>query len=84
MNWSGDKKNAAEQFRDIVSAINSVDNISNIRIDTNIYDYIYDVFDVYKDDEENVEFLKKLLETRIYITYIICSLIMPHLNAIIV
>mgnify|MGYP001160421272 FL=1 len=68
LNWSGDKKNAAKQFQDIVSVINNVNNISNIRIDTNVYDYIYDVFDVYKDDKKNVELLKKLLETRIYIT----------------
>nr|WP_301863148.1 AAA family ATPase [Methanobrevibacter smithii] len=66
--WNGDKKNAAKQFKDIVNAINNVDNISNIRIDINMYDYIYDVFKVYEDDKENVELLKKLLETRIYIT----------------
>lgn len=66
--WNRDIKSAKSQFVEIVSAINNNENISNLNINMQMYDYIYDVYATYKSDIKSVVLLEKLIKTRIYIT----------------
>lgn len=66
--WNRDIKSAKSQFGEIVNAINNNENISNLNINMQMYDYIYDVYATYKSDIKSVVLLEKLIKTRIYIT----------------
>ena len=66
--WSKKIKKAELQFDDIVNAIEKNENISNLNIDMNMYDYLYDVYNVYKNNSKYESLLEKTIKTRIYIT----------------
>ena len=61
-------KKAEEYFKPIMSWINNTDNISNININFEYYEYLYDVFYTLSYKHKNLLLAKKSLLLRIYIT----------------
>lgn len=67
--WAKENDKAAEQFKDMISIIlNQSDNISNISIKMESYEYLNDIYTLYKNKKGQSELLKKVIKTRIYIT----------------
>lgn len=61
-------KKAEEQFKPIISWVNNSDNISNININFEYYEYLYDVFYTLMHKNNSLFLAKKSLLLRIYIT----------------
>lgn len=59
---------ALKGFEPIISAVLSENNISNISIDTSIYDYIDDILELVKDNEKYKDIAQKLINAKIYIS----------------
>ena len=64
--WLNQKKKAKKCFLDGVNEIANLSNYSNINVDINIYDYLYDIFKLYIKGNHSIS--KKALVVRIYIT----------------
>ena len=66
--WAKDNVKAQNCFSPTVELLLSTNNHSNYNIDFEIYDYLYDIYDLYKGKKSNQELLKKIILTKIYIT----------------
>lgn len=66
--WNRNIKEAEFQFTEISSVIAKNENISNLNINMEMYDYLYDVYNLYKNNTKFEFLLEKILKTRIYIT----------------
>lgn len=65
--WNGDNNKALKVFKPIVDDISQTDNISNIEIDTGIYEYLDDILELFRDNEQYRELIKKIIQIKIYI-----------------
>ena len=54
-------------FKPIIDNINKTNNISNIEIDTGIYEYLDDILELFRDNEHYSELTKKIIQIKIYI-----------------
>ena len=66
--WIGEEKEAKNKYNPIVKIVQNSNNFSNLNIDLDIYDFLYDVFDLYKNSDDNQKLLINLLNIKIYIT----------------
>ena len=48
--WNGDNNKSLEVFKPIIDNINKTNNISNIEIDTGIYEYLDDILELFRDN----------------------------------
>lgn len=65
--WAGFLSEAREYFSEAAYQIEHIDNCSNICIDANLYDYLYTMYDAFKNSN-NEALLKNIILARIYIT----------------
>ena len=66
--WKSNPDEAKKYFSDSLFKLNNIDNYSNIEIDEDIYDYLYTIYDLFKDNKTYSTLLKNIIMVRIYIT----------------
>ena len=66
--WDGQESQAVKRFAEIIKYLNEMENISNINVRMDLYDYLFDVFEVCSSRKENTDLTKKLINMRLYIT----------------
>jgi hypothetical protein len=66
--WAKNIVEAEKCFSSAVELLLSINNHSNYNIDIGIYDYLYDIYNLYKGKKSNRALLKKIISARIYIT----------------
>ena len=66
--WNNKDYVAKDKFLPIIQLTKNYVGISNLNVDMDIYDFLYDVYDAFKKDKNYKEELKSLLNTKIYIT----------------
>lgn len=66
--WNNEKLKANQKFSNIIKYISNMDNISNLNVKMEMYDYLFDVFEVSSGCKENIDLIKKLINVRLYIT----------------
>lgn len=66
--WTNQYNLALEEFQPIITAVSRETNLSNISIDTSIYDYIDDILTIIKSQEKYKDVAQKLINAKIYIT----------------
>lgn len=64
--WHKEQKLAKKYFQCGVNEISNISNYSNINIDSNLYEYLFDIFGLYKKTE--CEIAKNALISRIYLS----------------
>lgn len=65
--WRNDYSNAKICFSDTINELRTINNYSNINIDTKIYDYLYVIYKIFEKSND-ADLLKNIILTRIYIT----------------
>jgi len=65
--WDGKRKEARHCFEPSVQQLREIRNFSAVQIDISIYEYLFDILDLYKNDTSETELLKKIFLARIYI-----------------
>lgn len=65
--WASQRKQSQKCFESAINQINSIENYSNISIDLEIYDYLYDMLSLYYRTKKAEEVIPKILAARIYI-----------------
>jgi hypothetical protein len=66
--WIKDTVKSKDCFASTVELLLSISNFQNVNVNFEIYDYLYDIYDLYKREKGNTELLKKIINARIYIT----------------
>ena len=66
--WNKQVSDAKIKFQPLIELIKGYQGLSNIDIDITIYDFLYDVYEVFKKDSKYIEEIKSILNIRIYIT----------------
>lgn len=66
--WTDKNDLALKTFQPIIDIAQKDNNLSNISIDTSIYDYIDDVLDIIKNRDDYKDVARQLLNKKIYIT----------------
>lgn len=66
--YAQEYENAKTSFIPIKNWISSTDNISNINVNIEYYDYLYDIFDIFVRKQGNLDIAKRALLMRVYIT----------------
>lgn len=65
--WKKEYDLAKQSFNTVIQQVNNIPNISNFNIDTSIYTYLFDVYELFKNDKKNIFLQEHILKTRIYI-----------------
>ena len=65
--WDKQIENAKVCFASSVHELEAVENLSNLDIDTILYDYLYIIYSLYQTEKSKKELLKRIITTRIYI-----------------
>lgn len=65
--WNKNYSNAKTLFADAINKLQTINNYSNININLDIYDYLYVIYELFKDSDD-ANLLKNIILTRIYTT----------------
>lgn len=66
--WNNMNSEAKHKFMPIIQSTKMYTGISNLNVDLNIYEFLYDAYEAFKKEKEYKEEIKSLLNIRIYIT----------------
>lgn len=66
--YAHEYENARRNFNPIKDWISNVDNISNVNVNIEYYEYLYDVFELFVRKNGDVDIAKRALLMRVYIT----------------
>ena len=65
--WKKEYDLAKQSFNTVIQQVNNIPNISNFNIDTSIYTYLFDVYELFKMIKKIYSYKNIFLKTRIYI-----------------
>ncbi|MCH5162737.1 MAG: AAA family ATPase [Clostridiales bacterium] len=66
--YANKNETATNYFENIISWIDRIDNISNLNVNLDYYDYLFDIFELSRQNFSFYEIAKKALIARVYIT----------------
>ena len=66
--WKKMTSEAKTKYLPLIQSTKKYKGISNLNVDTNIYEFLYDAYDAFKKEKDYKEEIKSLLNIRIYIT----------------
>ncbi|MDR1002551.1 MAG: ATP-binding protein [Oscillospiraceae bacterium] len=66
--WKNDVEKSKKYFNSAINILFKIDNYSNYNINIGIYNYLYDIYELYKGKKSNIDLLKKIISARVYIT----------------
>lgn len=66
--WNKQISDAKTKFQSLIELIKGYQGLSNLDIDISIYNFLYDAYEVFRNDSKYTEEIKSLLNIRIYIT----------------
>ena len=55
---------AKQSFNTVIQQVNNIPNISNFNIDTSIYTYLFDVYELFKNDKKKYILTEHISKTQ--------------------
>lgn len=65
--WRGDREKARLHFTPYVERLESIENVSNLRVDARLFEYLPTIYSYLEEEQNDIEILKKILTTRVYL-----------------
>jgi hypothetical protein len=66
--WRKNIPDAIKYFSQLIECIRRINNHSSFDIDVRVHDYLYYIWEIYKNDSSEKDLLEKIIKTKIYIS----------------